>query len=670
MRDLLPGTWNGRTIPSGGGYYNASRVGGKGLEKFEHAHPNIYHVKLDSNPLRDEGDYVLKSPQRIKLRQSTPRAVSDFPTMLQPPGSDDETCFTLIEPQRVNLQRWDGVPRGENARVYVPTQANFMVADVPGIVDKFDIIAGSQTTTPGQLPEAWPSSWTFTEASDRSPPVRGYSPSRPSAPNGALTREVTAHPLMGALFSSVKRDDHLQVETVTTHVARSRGITLRYRTTHDGKTIDVAYANSFTTDGLVFTLHEAMLESSVNLLNAPFDQDSIKVFEHHLQCHADLRDVLNGFTVQHVMKALILAFVQDGQLQHRHTIAEALDWLKTAELSRDIIEAYVATVAESMRDFYRDDLETRRGRYNTVREHIWTIEEFGKSHEEWVRLTMLNTLAIGLAGAASSFTGVEQERIGTAVNIDEGTITLFDDDARGNGTVASIARHMWINTAARSARGAMRAPPIPSTDFVREFERWAVTCAEHLVHRTAMNQHADRPTGAGPYMNAIKHKADQQLRFRASVWEELDVSDLRTAGVYRYVSGGLLENANVVSVTEIDQALELCTTGCERCLGNIFSSVFPPSGLAERYASRALFDRQLMLGSDVVGYRWSDENFEVAERQEARERFEHWYPNKRQAFTYHDHILPQTIGTMAKRTDGNEPVEVKRLLRVRDFLDR
>ena len=77
-----------------------------------------------------------------------------------------------------------------------------------------------------------------------------------------------------------------------------------------------------------------------------------------------------------------------------------------------------------------------------------------------------------------------------------------------------------------------------------------------------------------------------------------------------------------------------------------------------------------MLGSDVVGYRWSDENFEVAERQEARERFEHWYPNKRQAFTYHDHILPQTIGTMAKRTDGNEPVEVKRLLRVRDFLDR
>ena len=56
MRDLLPGTWNGRTIPSGGGYYNASRVGGTGLEKFEHAHPNIYHVKLDSNPLRDEGD--------------------------------------------------------------------------------------------------------------------------------------------------------------------------------------------------------------------------------------------------------------------------------------------------------------------------------------------------------------------------------------------------------------------------------------------------------------------------------------------------------------------------------------------------------------------------------------------------------------------------------------
>ena len=235
MRDLLPGTWNGRTIPSGGGYYNASRVGGTGLEKFEHAHPNIYHVKLDSNPLRDEGDYVLKSPQRIKLRQSTPRAVSDFPIMLQPPGSDNETCFTLIEPRRVNLERWAGVPRGENARVYVPTQANFMVADVPGIVDKFDIIAGSQTTTPGQLPEAWPSSWTFTKTSDRSLPVRGYSPSRPSAPNGALTREVTAHPLMGALFSSVKRDDNLQVETVTTHVARSRGITLRYRTTHDGK---------------------------------------------------------------------------------------------------------------------------------------------------------------------------------------------------------------------------------------------------------------------------------------------------------------------------------------------------------------------------------------------------------------------------------------------------
>ena len=89
-------------------------------------------------------------------------------------------------------------------------------------------------------------------------------------------------------------------------------------------------------------------------------------------------------------------------------------------------------------------------------------------------------------------------------------------------------------------------------------------------------------------MNAIKHKADQQLRFRASVWEELDVSDLRTAGVYRYVSGGLLENANVVSVTEIDR-LELLYDRVRTMLGEHFLKRVPPSGLAERYASRALF---------------------------------------------------------------------------------
>ena len=146
--------------------------------------------------------------------------------------------------------------------------------------------------------------------------------------------------------------------------------------------------------------------------------------------------------------------------------------------------------------------------------------------------------------------------------------------------MATLARHFRISRAARAARGAMRAPPLPTSDFVREFERWMLTCEDHLVHRLAMDMHADRDIEANPYSQGLKEKASRQLI--TDVLFGPNFTDFAPAS--RSVPLGFgrsAEQANARSVSEVDQPLELCVDGCERCLGNTFGGAFP-AGLVER----------------------------------------------------------------------------------------
>ena len=166
-------------------------------------------------------------------------------------------------------------------------------------------------------------------------------------------------PTAGGLFTSIKRDSAVQIESLATHVARSRGITLRYRASHKGSKPWVAYANRFETDGFVFDVQPSLLNSSEDWdpSSAPFNVDSIKLLEHHLQSHPSLAGQLNGFLVQHIIRALVLHIVRNSADGFEETIGSVVSILRETSLSEEITQAYVDTLAESIREFVSDDFD-------------------------------------------------------------------------------------------------------------------------------------------------------------------------------------------------------------------------------------------------------------------------------------------------------------------------
>lgn len=666
LRDLLPGMWNGRTMQPGSGYYNVVDIGGEGVDHDTEAsdHPRVFYVDLDGDAYDDTADPPsLGRRPRVTLLDRPQRNVAELPLCMRPPEANRDDSVTLVRPNSVRLRRWPGVEAGG---VSIPTKVNFDTSTTPGLVVEVDIET-SGAATQGMIPEAWPSTWTFTETRGGTPSM-GYSPSRPSSANGGAALPVTSHPLFGRLFTSIQRDNEVQIERMVTHVARSRGITLRYRVTHNGTKPWAAYANSFETDALVFNVVDSLLDSSGRWdpSTEMFNVDSIKLLEHHLQRHPSLEGCLNGFIVQHLIRAMVLHAVTSSDGRFEASLASMVTELRETPLSEEITQPYILTLAESVREFVSDDFADVRGAYNVARSELWEFDSLRESQAEWSRMTMLNTLAIGLTNAASRFSGVESERIATALNIEEGTITLFDDDAEGNGTVATLARHFRISRAARAARGAMRAPPLPTSDFAREFERWMLTCEDHMVHRLAMDLHASRSIETNPYAQGLRQKAAQQLAYRSNVWKALNLTSLRQAGVYRRVSGGLVERANARSVSEVDQSLELCVDGCERCLGTSFGGAFPPGTLSERYASRLLLDQRLDLGRSVQGYGNAEDEHPIGLSNGVLESFTHWVPGNNQEFSYEDICVPETIGPYGLRDDGIAPLLVQRLVRLHD----
>ena len=118
---------------------------------------------------------------------------------------------------------------------------------------------------------------------------------------------------------------------------------------------------------------------------------------------------------------------------------------------------------------------------------ILAEDEIKDSLKEWERYTLLNTIGQLLVASGSTYAGVEEGKLAFALDVERCSITLYDDDAEGNGACELIHSYYQISEATRAASGEMRAPPLPSEDFVSILEQEFLTCEEHIANRRRSN---------------------------------------------------------------------------------------------------------------------------------------------------------------------------------------
>ena len=102
--------------------------------------------------------------------------------------------------------------------------------------------------------------------------------------------------------------------------------------------------------------------------------------------------------------------------------------------------------------------------------NLYNLEELTESFEEWQTYTVLNTIGRLLVQSAAIYTGVEEEKLAFFIDFSDLSVTIYDDDTEGNGSCELIDRYYLISKATRAVNGKMRAPPLPKSDFISNFE--------------------------------------------------------------------------------------------------------------------------------------------------------------------------------------------------------
>lgn len=668
MRDLLPGTWNFRLASSGTGHALKSPVGGHGTDR----NGDYDNVMLNAGEADATEDYPLSRLPRV--RQVTGGTnLEQIPWMLRM-GFDETDEPKMVRPSFIELRKEVGMTNqnGKN----VPSKVAFL--EGTGLVSYMD--RPEQGTEYSLIPEAWPMKWTtYNIDQEEKSSILSYTPS-PQRNPGTGQRDVTLHPALCGVFSTVSFTENAHINDIVTGVRRTRGILLKYSARFDGQTEFVVFGDAFDTEGIEFALHHTLIErisrDSTRIMERDFDSDMVQFLNHHIE-RIGVFGAKETLTIRSIVQILLIKLHEINRSSMPSTMAEVHDTLREAPIDEQDVRLYLQTVRENIRGLIESNLEESVPTYNAHLREVWNIQGMTESAGEWLGLTLLNTLGRGLVHAMSTFSGVQEEKISATIDLHNWKVLVYDDEPGGNGTARSVTQHFQISKSALAAQRQMLAPPPPVTDFMKGFERWLVSCPEHINHRVGLLQRDASAVEAMehlPLQQYLEESNHLHIRF-SEIWDALEVSDLRRAGLLSHITPHLVQSVRergveVDSVDFLDQALNLCDTGCFVCQGSYAGSSFPGL-LSERFTSRNILENYLGLSTQRNGYGTSEE----ARSQRGVvldapiEEFPHWKSSESQIFPYPRTCVPDTVAfTHVERNSTNIIPEPRRLMRMHDSL--
>jgi hypothetical protein len=666
MRDLLPGSWNHRLSKSGTGHALKSPIGGHGAELDTQTGirmANVVYRYIDGNIPGIDG----------------------FPLRVEPPGADSfdtnsvpevirmnhsGSNLPILRPKYVSLQTEYGVSSGENDDARnVPTKVWFSATS--GLVARMDR-EKAESDRQGMIPETWPCRWATSRLVDPRD-VLAFSPSeRKSIPGQAGRHNVSSHPLMARLFDDISFSDKTEIKDVVLGIHRTQGVSMRYRL--DGSR-DAVFGQQFSTHGIKHTLSQSLLqnieETSNRWKNRAFDTDFWKVLEHHFE-RIGFSSESERFAMRDLVKMMLLNLHKSSPSELPETVGEVVEQLQNSTISQEMFEQYMESIRLNVREHVRESLTPMFDKYNSESSRLYDEVELIESFNEWSRYTAMNTIGRLLVQSGALYTGVEEEKLAFSIDIGECSVTVYDDDAEGNGSCELIHRYYLISEATKSANGEMRAPPLPSKDFVWEFERQFITCPEHVAQRVAfqtLEEGFECP-------RTLRSHQDQALSMKkrySKIWNHLQITSIGRAShlfsIAPALKNDLTEHFPDISVDELEQALHVCSSGCFVCNGASRSSAFPLS-VSERYTSRGVLDGLVNFGEECEGYLNGRDRHQYGVVGRGRtEVYPHWHANNEQEYVIPFTILPRQIGTFVKRSQLNVELRPIRLVRLVDHLE-
>lgn len=668
MRDLLPGSWNLRLTKSGTGHALKSPIGGHGSELDAQSGFRMVNILFRNND-GIPSDGIEGYSLRVERPGAETFDSSSVPAVIR--MNHNETNIPILRPKFVELHPEFGVSSDGGVGLK-NTPSKVWYSATSGLVAKMDR-PKMNSDVMGMIPETWPCRWASSRMVEPQS-VLAFSPSARKSPLGhAGQHNVSSHPLLARLFSEISYSESTEIKDVVLGIHRTRGVSLRYRL--DGSQHAV-FGHRFMTHGIKHTLSPTLVEKietdSSNWKDKTFNVDFWKVVEHHFE-RTKFTSEEERFPLQDLLRILTLNLHNSNPSELPTTFGQVIEILQNTNISQELFEEYMLSIRKNVREHVRTSLEPLVfHKYNVQYSQIYEEQEFILSLVEWQKYTILNTLGRLLVQSGAIYTGVEEEKLAFSIDIQELSITLYDDDAEGNGSCELIHRYYLISEATKSANGEMRAPPLPTTDFICNFERQFLTCQEHIEQRLAF-QTLD---GEFHFPRTLRSYQEQALSIKnrySALWNKLNIKSIGRASLLFAIApalkNNLLEDFPDLSVDELEQALHACSSGCFVCSGASRTSAFPIS-VSGRYTSRGVLDELVNFGEECEGYLNGKDRHQYGVVAQGRtEIYPHWHSDNEQEYSIPFTVLPRQIGIFIRRNHSEESLNPIRLIRLVDHLE-
>jgi hypothetical protein len=477
-----------------------------------------------------------------------------------------------------------------------------------GFVRGTELVAGFDAPASGfsqrsRRPKAFSTTWDITKSINPEK-VTSYQVDGMKQ-EGINTIQVTRSPLIGTIFSQVEWTD-FEVQRLATCVTRSNGLRIRFR--HNGR--PAVYRDTFETEGISFTISDLIRsrsdEQASSWRQSPFDTVALSAFRAIVETSANigwnLRYALDSFVECLLQLAYSIEADDCPADTFPSTFGQFIDIVSTNPLTGDIIaERAQHGIGDRQTGMEEENLNEIAVGFSATSQAM--AESMEVHMREWARDAFCNTMSLLVLDAAAAFSGVPVEKLAYSFDVGqdgEWRIQIFDEDAKGNGSMCVIKDYFQILIETRDANAHFQRGHLPTSDFISELERRMLTCIEHIAQSLAIEQR-ERP----PMINDETWNEATNLReeYKTKSWDFVGAKSVREAALHNlrrfFIVPGDYQGEFTLDFHR--QALELCDSGCPACNeGGIANAFRGP--LESHYTSRALVDRLVSFGPDMDGY--------------------------------------------------------------------
>ena len=575
MAFVLPGMWSHRVF-QGGNRYFANHGGDLELQS---GNRNTYLQKFDTPETQTRAG-------RSVGRALGPSA-SNVPQLL-PLEVDVDTQEYQLE--FVGMKR----DRGFNSR-----QAMVQLGHVDGDnrfwADEAHASPGTNRTM--KRPDSYSVSWVLTNEPDPESikSVFTYIASDDLVPvvaqNAELGVSVTSHPLLSKSSIDVHHVPNAVIKRIALGVSRSNGIRLQPYINYK----PIVWTDNIQTSALRFVIPSSMIHRLTNFYcdgERLFDNTVLQIFGHYLIEQLKWSPI----DVEPFLDLLVaIAYINpDGSRNLPLTLDEAFDRLFN--------QGRIATteILGLLSNYHLPDdkieAENLNKKLNEMHDEFprtkpWEI--FDELTTSWVQTNAGNGLGMLLKELVAELAGTPTSSVGYTFSFDDENnliLTIFDDDAAGNGCVNLAVKYFHLPRESREI--AVHHVPqlsLPDLSLMDLLEQRLNPCMNHIANTIAIN---DTDATRVPH---LKNTIFDLRRRHSSVWRDANVTSTREANLMQRIAP-FVANEISRSVDALEDAFDVCDSGCLECQSDGSSNLFSP--LLNEYTQNKELIERLILGTD------------------------------------------------------------------------